>query len=45
VIALPAFNELLLLTARGGVRQAVAVLACVARPAAFYLERCSRAQR
>ena len=35
-------NETLLLTARRGVRQAVAVLAHVARPAAFYWARCSR---
>jgi hypothetical protein len=37
-------NEALLLTARCGVRQAVAVLAHVARPAAFYWRRCSRTQ-
>jgi hypothetical protein len=35
-------NESLLLSARGGVRQAVAVLAHVARPAALYMMRCSR---
>ena len=35
-------NETLLLTAPCGVRQAVAVLAHVARPAALYLMRCSR---
>jgi hypothetical protein len=37
-------NETLLLAARCGVRQAVAVLAHVARPAAFCLMRCSRTQ-
>jgi hypothetical protein len=37
-------NETLLLAARGGVRQAVAVLAHAARPAALYLMRCSRTQ-
>ncbi len=35
-------NESLLLTARFGMRQAVAALAHVARPAAFCLMRCSR---
>jgi len=35
-------NKPLLLAARGDVRQAVAVLAHVARPAAFCLMRCSR---
>jgi len=35
-------NETLLLTARGGARQAVAVLAHVTRPAAVCLMRCSR---
>jgi hypothetical protein len=35
-------NETLLLAARGGVRQVVAVLAHVARPAAFCWMRCSR---
>jgi hypothetical protein len=35
-------NEPLLLAARSGVRQAVAVQAHVARPAAFCLMRCSR---
>ena len=35
-------NETLLLAARGGERQAVAVLAHGARPAALYLMRCSR---
>jgi hypothetical protein len=38
----PGHNETLLLAARCGVRQAGAVLAHVARPAAFYLTRCSR---
>jgi len=38
-------NETLLPTARGGARQAVAVLAHVTRPAAVYLMRCSRTQR
>ena len=38
-------NEPLLLAARGGVRQAVAVLAHVARSVALYMMRCSRAQR
>lgn len=38
-------NETLLLAARGGVRQAVAVLAHGARPAALYLIRCSRTLR
>ncbi len=37
-------NETLLLAAQYGVRQAVAVLAHVARPAALYLMRCSRTQ-
>ena len=37
-----ASNETLLLAARCGVRQADAVLAHVARPAALYLMRCSR---
>ena len=45
VIALPASNETLLLAARGSVRQAVAVLAHVARPAAFRWMRCSRTLR
>lgn len=35
-------NDALLLTARFGVRQAGGALAHVARPAAFYLMRCSR---
>jgi hypothetical protein len=35
-------NETLLQTAQCGVRQAVAVLAHAARPAALYLMRCSR---
>ena len=38
-------NETLLLAARGSVRQAVAVLAHVARPAAFCWMRCSRTLR
>ncbi len=38
-------NEPLLLAARGGVRQAVAVLAHAARPAALYMMRCSRTLR
>lgn len=37
-------NETLLLAARVGVRQAGAVLAHVARPAAFCWMRCSRTQ-
>ena len=37
-------NETLLLAAQCGVRQAVAVLAHVARPAALCLMRCSRMQ-
>ncbi len=38
-------NKTLLLTAQRGARQAVAVLAHVARPAAFCLMRCSRTLR